>query len=297
MALALLAALGLSGCAATARPAGHTPYYGPTLPLDQIVARINQNNQKITSLWTRITYLEAWFVDRQDKREEYLNGNGNLLYSAPNSIRVTAMKELVADLIDMGSDGTQFWFWERHENEFWWGEYSDLDKPGARQIPIRPDLVLEVLGIRPIDPVLTDEPVPVLRFNNDADSYMIVWQKRSGDHWAAVKEIWYDRTTLRPTTVLLFDADGRVVLRAWLSNFAPVRVADQSREQWPVMATHFRLFFPESGSKMNFDLGDLALRGGTKDAFPKPASFKMPDPQTLESSGNKVHRIDDTGGP
>lgn len=297
MRLAVLAAWGLCGCAAPARQTGRVAYYGPTLPLEQVVAGINRNNQKITSLWTRISYLEAWFVDRQNKSEKYVNGNGNLLYSAPASIRITTMKELVADLMDMGSDGTRFWLWQKHDNVFWWGDYADLEKPGARQIPVRPDLVLEVLGIRAIDPILTDEPVPVLRFNNDADSYMIVWQKRVADHWAAQKEIWYDRVTLRPSTVLLFDADGRVVLRAWLSNFQPVRVANQSADQWPVMATHYRLFFPESGSKMNFDLGELALTGGRGDAFPKPISFQMPDPQKLQSSGIKVNRIDDTSGP
>jgi hypothetical protein len=293
--LAVLAVLALCGCAAPAPKS--TRYYGPTLSLPQLVEAINRNNQKIPSLWTRIRFLEAWFVDRQSHSEKYVNGNGNLLYSAPASIRVTAMKELVADLLDMGSDGTHFWLWQKHDNVFWWGEYADLEKPGAREIPIRPDLVLEVLGIRPIDPGLTEEPAPVLRFNNDADSYMIVWQKRLGDHWAALKEVWYDRATLRPSTVLLFDPDGRVVLRAWLSNFQPVRVANQAADQWPVMATQYRLFFPETGSRLNFELGDLALTGGRGDAFPKPISFQMPDPQKLQGDGIKVNRINDQANP
>jgi hypothetical protein len=33
-----------------------------------------------------------WFVDRQTKSQKYVNGSGNLLYAAPDSIRVTAMK-------------------------------------------------------------------------------------------------------------------------------------------------------------------------------------------------------------
>jgi hypothetical protein len=62
-----------------------------------------------------------------------------------------------------------------------------------------------------------------------------------------------------------------------------------------VMATHFRLFFPETGSRMNFDLGDLATKGGHGDAFPKPASFAMPNLDQLR--GIKVNRIDDQSGP
>jgi len=292
----LCLAWGLWGCQSSA-PQPSPRYYGSTLSLDQLVGAINQNNQKIPSLWTRITYLEAWFVDRQNNSQKYVNGAGNLLYSAPASIRVTVMKELVADLLDMGSDGNRFWLWEKHENVFWWGDYANLDKAGARQIPIRPDLVLEVLGIRPIDPVLSNQPVPVVRFNNDADSYMIVWQKQLADRWVAQKEIWYDRATLRPNTVLLFDPAGRVVVRAWLTNFQPVRIAGQPRDQWPVMATHYGLFFPETGSKMKFELGDLALTGGKGNAFPKPISFQMPDPDKLRDSGIKVNQIDEASGP
>jgi hypothetical protein len=290
-------AWGLCSCQGSSPQPSSPRYYGPTLSLDQVVSAIDQNNRKIPTLWTRIVYLEAWFVDRKDKSQKYVNGSGNLLYSAPASIRVSVMKDVVADLLDMGSDGTRFWLWEKHDEVFWWGDYANLEKPGAREIPIRPDLVLEVLGIRPIDPVLTNEPVPVLRFNNDADSYMIVWQKHVADRWAAQKEIWYDRATLRPKTVLLFDPDGRVVLRAWLTDFRPVQIAGVPSEQWPVMATHFKLFFPDTGSRMNFELGDLALTGGSHNAFPKPLSFQMPDLDMIRSRGIKVNQIDDPNGP
>jgi hypothetical protein len=286
----------LCGCQSQA-PRASPRYYGPTLTLEQVVGSINQNNEKITSLWTRITNLEMWFVDRQTKSQKYVNGSGNLLYAAPDSIRVTAMKELVADLLDMGSDGKRFWLWQKHDNVFWWGDYASLGRAGAREVPIRPDLVLEVLGIGRIDPVLTDEPVPVLRFNNDSDSYMIVWQKHLPDRWVAQKEIWYDRVTLRPNTVLLFDADGRVVLRALLTNFRPVRIAGQPSDQWPVMASDYELFFPDTGSKMIFELGDLALTGGRGNAFPKAISFQMPDADKLRDSGVKVTQIDEASGP
>ena len=65
-----------------------------------------------------------------------------------------------------------------------------------------------------------------MRFNNDADAYMFLWNVKLPDRWAVQKEIWYDRATLLPKLVLLFDENGRVVLRAYLSNYKSVEVAN-----------------------------------------------------------------------
>ena len=232
-------------------------------------------------------------VDPQTHKSQYVNGYGNLLYRAPDSLRLTAKKELT-DLFDMGTNGENFWLRVvPGEDTFWYGSYSDEGQAGENPIPLRPDLFLEVLGIRPIDSALTQPPVPVMRFNNDADAYMVVWQSRAGDHWAAQKEIWYDRATLHAELVLLFDGEGRVELRAWLSNYQPVRVEDESRDLWPVAATSYRLFFPQTGTKMTFDLSDVEV---SHNGFPKAVSFRMPDPKQMAASGVKVIPVNEKSG-
>ncbi len=240
----ILAALSLFGCGPSAAPS-QLPrgYFGPTLPLDQVIDHINANNARVPTLWAHVRYFEANSVDRKTGNEQFVNGDqGTLLYTAPQSIRLTVNKQ-VADLFIMGSDGQQYWFWQKHDNLFYRGAYANLDKPHTVEIPIRPDLVVEVLGVRPIQSQLTREPVPVLRFNNDADAYTIVWQTHLADRWVAQKEIWYDRRTFLPETVVLFDANGRIMLRAYLSNFVPVESADSAADQRPKVATHFKLFF------------------------------------------------------
>ena len=42
----------------------------------------------------------------------------------------------------------------------------------------------------------------------------------------------------------------RFALRAYLFAHRPVEVDDLPREQWPTVATDYRLFFPDSGTKM-----------------------------------------------
>ena len=70
-----------------------------------------------------------------------------------------------------------------------------------------------------------------MRFNNDADVYMFVWSIRGIDRFIAQKEIWYDRATKQPRRVYLFDDNGRVILRAFLRNHAPLEVPGAPRDR------------------------------------------------------------------
>ena len=70
----------------------------------------------------------------------------------------------------------------------------------------------------------------MMRFNNFADAYMVDWLEPAGDHWVVDKEIWYDRRTLLPQRVLLFDGQGRVALWARLSNYVRMKMPSGDRE-------------------------------------------------------------------
>jgi hypothetical protein len=285
-AILLAMALGLLGC--NNPPPPQEGYFGETLTLPELVARVNENNSKLPTLWAREKF-EAEIVDRKKNKTNRIDGYGNLLFTEPNRMKLTAKNE-VADLFEMGSDGARFWLWEKHDQIFWWGNYADLDKVDAAEIPVRPDMVMEVLGIRPLDVDLLKQPAPVLRFNNASDAYMVDWQIQTADHWAVLKEIWYDRQTFLPSKVMLFDAKGQVVLWAKLSNFDRVEIADVEGNQWPSMATHYELFFPVSGTTMTFDLSDMSL---SHNGFPNAATYRMPDPAKLGKSGVRVNRIDE----
>jgi hypothetical protein len=278
--LVMVMMLGLTAC--------HEPapvsvgYYGPTLPLDQVVAGINQNNSQIPTLWSRQRF-EAKIVDREKNTATRIDGYGNLLYTAPNEMKLTA-KDEVTDFFEMGSDGRRFWFWDKQNKVFWWGDFATVGSADTSDIPVRPDMVMEVLGIRPLDPSLLDQPVPTLRFNNVADAYVVDWSSQQGDRWAVVKEIWYDRRTLLPQRVLLFDPAGRVTMWARLGNYQPVKNA--------MVAGRYELFFPYTGSTIRFDLSDITL---SYHGFPNSASYRMPDPASLGQSGITVKHIESGG--
>jgi hypothetical protein len=279
----------LFGCAPKTPPK-REPYFGPTLPMSEVVKRINENNHKVSSLWARQD-LEATFKDDKGKWH-HESMDGTLLYRPGRDLRLVAGKAAVGTVFELGSNQTVYWMSVRVDADTtWWGRYKNLGKDCSQPIPIRPDLVLEVLGVAEIPGNFRQQPVPTMRFNNDADAYMFTFNARLPDRWIPVKEVWYDRATLRPELVLLFDANGRVVLSAQLTNHRKVKDATAPEDKWPTVAADLRLYFPDEGAKLSLHLGDLAL---VHAGAPNDRTFQF-EPQRAGTS--KVVQLDEGCGP
>jgi hypothetical protein len=243
----------------------------------QVVMAINANNAALPTLWARQEF-EAWIADGRGKTT-FVNGDGTLLYKQPRGMLLVGTKPAVGKVFQIGSTEDRYWLSVAPPNEssrMWWGWYRNFGKPcvDMSNVPIRPDLVVEVLGVGTINTNFLEPPVPAMRFNNDAHTYMFVWNYPAGDRWAAQKEIWYDRVTKLPTRVFLFDENGRVVLRARLLKHAPVELPDVPSERWPKVARQYELFFPDSRSKMTIELDEVALE---RKGVPTRRGITFPD--------------------
>ncbi len=269
--LLTLAALLAAACAPE-KPVGPQPYLGPTESMAAVVAAINANNQPIATLWATHDF-EAWIVD-ENHDEHFVNGRGVLLYQKPFGLLLQGKKDL-GKVFEIGSNRDRYWLTLLMGPEtMWWGDYANLAKPRARHaIPIRPDAFMEILGVGDIDTDFRREPAPVMRFNNDADAYMFVWSFPGPDRRIAQKEIWYDRASKRPTLILLFDPDGRIILRAYLSDPRPIITDGVPDDQRPVIAGTYRLYFPENGSKMTLRLSEVRA---SKRGIPNDRTFAFP---------------------
>jgi hypothetical protein len=259
---------GLAGCPKAPLVTG---YYGPTSRMYEVVRDVNTNNQPITTLWTDHSF-RAWIHD--DKRKEhYVDGDGVLLFrktrGKPDELLLQG-KSVIGKIFEIGcSSGPDAQYWVAVIPEIateWWGYYKNLGKRCTREIPIHPDLIVEVLGLSEIDEDFLRPPVPVMRFNNDADAYMFTFNVPQQANWVAQKEVWYDRQTKLPKNILLFDVDGRVLLRAYLSNHQPLDGAEGRK-----VATHFDLFFPDTKDRLLFDLKSPKL---TKKGLPRQGTIQ-----------------------
>jgi hypothetical protein len=100
---------------------------------------------------------------------------------------------------------------------------------------------------------------------------MFTWNRPLTNRWVAEKEVWYDLETKLPKLILLFDANGRIILRAYLSDHKSIP------ETGGTIATRYELFFPENKSQMSFHITDLhayIIKGKVK--IPNPGSFAFP---------------------
>jgi len=277
-----------AGCVPKPPPPAAGAYFGPTKPFREVVGLINANNQKIPSLWARAN-VDAWLVDEK-KRETFVNGdNGTVLYRAPAEFRFAAADSIKGNLFDLGVNGDTYWMRAYGSvDTMWWGNVRNLGKPCTADIPVQPMLISQVLGVGTINSNLLAEPAPVMRFDNDADAYVVTWQVRFPDRWVAQREVWYDRATLRPSRVRLYDEDGRALLRAALYDHAPVDGAGGA-----TVATAYDLDFPDTGTRMRLRLRDAGLDNGS--GVPNDRSFRLPDPD--RAGVKNVNQIDAACGP
>jgi hypothetical protein len=292
----LLAIALLAAAAACAPTAATKLYTGPTEPLDKVVAHINANASRIPTLWATVKYFEATLVDEQH-HSQFVNGNGSLLYRSGGDFRLDALKE-GTPIFQIGTNAERYWMkvFPDPTSTMWWGSFANLDKAGVQQLPVRPDLVREVLGLSAIPADLVSPPVPIMRFNNDARVYMIVWSIPKDDQWIPQREIWYDMTTFKPQRVLLFDSagKGRVVLKADLLNPIPVSGADHPGDPTATVAGRYHLLFPDSGSTLDFELGQAALSHrdsaspASLPAAPNDGNFRF----RIDPALNKVVQLD-----
>jgi hypothetical protein len=222
LAIVLLACLGLvAGCATGPRPvpAPNANRLNPPglMTMEQVAHAINGNNDRIPSLWATLNYSAT--IHDNGQVHSVSSDMGALMYRRPAGFRLVGQKELVGTVFDLGSNGREYWMEVvPGTNRLWWGRYADLATLNSDRlpIPIRPDLVMEVLPVAPINLNFNEQPVPTMRYDNAADQYVFDFDVKAPDRWVVEKEIAYDRTTLRPRRVTLYDANGRPVLKASL---------------------------------------------------------------------------------
>jgi hypothetical protein len=258
-------------------------YFGPTLPLSQLVTEINQRNARIDSIWADGSF-DANLIDPQTRDVTSGSGDAILLYMPEKNLRLVG-RVLGNRIFEIGSNDDRYWMIAYDKADtMWWGNHRLIDARGAGILPVRPDLLAEVLGVGAIDSDLRKEPVPVLRFNNDQRVYMLTWQVQLSDKWVVQKEVWYDVETMLPKLVLLFDGNGRIVLRAYLSGHRPVDGYEPTLQ----IASEYDMFFPESGSTFKVKLADIRRKGSHN--VPTARSFNFPGDRAGVS---KVIQVDE----
>jgi hypothetical protein len=277
VALLILAA----GCCPK-KPVTRPAYEGPTLTLAELVSRINQNNSRLSTLWASGSF-ECWITDEKNQ-QQYFAGDLSLAYRKPIELRLAGQIPAIGRVFDLGSNPEVFWLWIPFEkiDTMWWGEYRHVNQVDSTVMPIRPDLLSEVLGVNDLNPDLVRSPTPAMRFNNEQDVYMVTFHTMLPDRMIVQKEIWYDRATLLPRMVMFYDPNGRVILRADLTEHENLG-GDTSA---PKVATRYDLQFAPSHTRLVLKLSELKA---SNKGVPNDRIFKFPG---ADKAGN-THKVDE----
>ena len=271
---------------------GHKPppqqgCWEPTVSMSELVAHINANTRGIPTLYAR-QEIQADLYDKSRNKSFYVNSSGYVYLRKPRELLLQGKHDLAGKIFEIGSTDEVFWFTVYgKQDERYWGHYRNLGKPCMQEMPVRPDLIGEVLGISEIPTDFLTAPFPTMRFNHDQCAYMITWNARLPDRFYAQKEIWYDHKTYLPVKVIIYDFDGRVLVRANLSNHQPVEVQGAAKETWPRIATNYSLMFPASKSTMTLKLSDMALL--SKSGHPRAGTIVFKDDPEV----SKVIQVDE----
>lgn len=269
-----------SGCAATPKPTFDEP---DDVPMRLVIDRVNRNAEAMDFL-LRAGGVEATAEFLRGDHRETFQLHGVLLYRRPRSLYLKL--DHLGPAIEAGSNDEEFWFWERAgQGAYSWGRHDQMDYHADPDLPFRPDLLAEVLGLGGLPD--HDESQDLMMWKG-RDRYELLFQDRDATGQAFLaKAINVDRyPPFLVRSIVYFRPDGQPLVQAKLSDYQPI--ADS-----PALAPrHVRLDWL-------YDRGWMELEFGRVERFDNPAAesrFRSPRERGLPL-GDHIRRLDRPGLP
>lgn len=278
-------------------PTAVTTYTGPLMATPQLVAALSENSRPLRTLWARHDFSVS-FLDDNGKVRSF-DGDGVLLIRKPPAgspsgtpveLRLQGSKDVMGQVFDVGANKERAWLTLLADIDtmYWLAQGAEIPPagPGKPNIPVRPDLIADVLGIADVPTNLAGYPTPVMRFESAADAYVLMFVEPSQEetHLVTRRELWVDRSTLRVTKVLLFAPDGRLAVQSDLAKHEPLS-GTATTQRSTLVPTDITLTFPQSRTTMRLTLRSLQP---SRNNLPSDVSFKFPTPPPVP----KVIRLD-----
>jgi hypothetical protein len=213
-ALALLAA---AGCGPTRGPLAAPA--GPQLTPPEVLSAHNAWAGAIEHRWSRAAV--SLILPRGESRGEHdrYDMEGHLFLIKPDRLFLHG-QVLGQEVFKMGMDSERFWLWIRPKvNTVWTGRRGG---EGERRFILAPADLLAVLGVFPIDQA-PDQPAA---FDTQPEQYVLTQQRVFGGEKVPWRRTWFDRRTLRPVRIDLFDDAGVRVVMAELMRYERIGQTD-----------------------------------------------------------------------
>ncbi|UCF35026.1 MAG: hypothetical protein JSV78_06905 [Phycisphaerales bacterium] len=211
-ALALCAAI-LPGC-----PPRQPMVPPDPIPMDRAIETVNANSQRISTTLRARGPVTGHFTTPEGDKKSY-DLDGFLFYLPPRNLRFN-LKSIAGSEFLVGSNETHYWFVNERESYYYCRPHGESRMvPDGHPLPVRPDQMIEALGLSRIEPEGTLGPAPVHRVVNDYQQLLFVTSDAS-ERIILEKEYWLDRRPPRLVRRIIFrNAEGIVEMDSRLSEY------------------------------------------------------------------------------
>lgn len=157
---------------------------------------------------------------REGRRESF-HLTGTLLYRKPMNLYLKL--EHIGGSIEAGSNSQEFWFWEKIDSpRYCWGMHELMPDDADADIPLRPDLLVDVLGFGGL-PQDTTGPQGPLFWVGPQHCELIFMDRDENDQLYITKTVDLDRNEpFLVRSVVFFRPDGRPWMQAKLLDYRRV---------------------------------------------------------------------------
>ncbi|HUU85306.1 MAG TPA: hypothetical protein VM243_17540 [Phycisphaerae bacterium] len=239
--LGILLLVGVTGCP----PRPRVPL--DPIPMDRAIGRVNANTSRIKTCLKAEGWASGYFYTNRGRRYPFDLPHTSLQVIAPRHLYLSAKSGLLTEEMMLGSNDQKYWLHVRQDDDTYrFGTHAALEDQPVSSIPLRPDQLIEALGLNglPQDTVGPDGPVQRI-----VDEYQqLVWLAYADDDQGWIeKEYWLERYEPRMIRRILFrDAMGRVVMRSQLDEYKAMG------GDGPLLPHRVRVEWPQADGTLNF---------------------------------------------
>lgn len=141
---------------------------------------------------------------------------GFLSLEKPDNLLLYGRDLMYGDVFKVGMNAEMFWVWVRPKMETVW--VGRRGGEGERRLLLAPRDLMAALGLYRIELLSGTKTA----FSADERHYCLAEDRVIDDEVVPMRRLWFDRRTLRPARVDLFDENGQCVLMAELLKYERV---------------------------------------------------------------------------
>lgn len=216
------------------------------IPIDQAIGIVNNNMSRIATCLRAEGSAAGHFTVADGGRHRF-DLRAVFFVTAPRHLYLTLKSGLGTEEVLLGSNDEKYWLHvKRDDDTYRFGTHAGLEGDVESPMPLRPDMVIEALGLNGLPEQTVGAGGPVQRIVEEHQQLIFLAYTSKGQGIIR-KEYWLDRYEPRLIRRILFrDGMGRVVMDSQLDNYR------RSADDGPLLPHRVRVEWPLEGGMLDF---------------------------------------------